>query len=214
MGGKHILEKMLEMNPNAEIWWDSSPLVYENWARGMVEKAPEGKKERWSEQLKRLFDPDNPGATYFRGVTTNPPLSLNAIKDNPQFWAKFVKDQMVAHPEWWGHRPFEDAPHFPNHLERFGGLVKQGKVRANAWKYRWAPLGHTMDYVLRMGESFTRYWRADSTRYYKGWWGRSDKAGEWLRKNVAGQPEHMYTHKQKGEYGSIYDRSSPIRVPS
>ena len=99
MGGKHILEKMLEMNPNAEIWWDSSPLVYGNWARSMVEKAPEGKRERWSEQLKRLFDPDNPGATCFRGVTTNPPLSLNAIKDNPQFWANFVKDHMRAHPE-------------------------------------------------------------------------------------------------------------------
>jgi transaldolase len=99
MGGKHILEKMLEMNPNAEIWWDSSPLVYENWARGVLEKAPEGKRGRWSEQLKRLFDPDNPGVTCFRGVTTNPPLSLNAIKDNPQFWAKFVKNQMRAHPE-------------------------------------------------------------------------------------------------------------------
>jgi transaldolase len=99
MGGKHILEKMLEMNPNAEIWWDSSPLVYGNWARLMVEKAPEGKRERWSEQLKRLFDPDNPEATCFRGVTTNPPLSLNAIKDNPQFWANFVKNQMRAHPE-------------------------------------------------------------------------------------------------------------------
>jgi len=114
--------------------------------------------------------------------------------------------QMVAHPEWWLQRPFEDAPHFPNHLERFGGLVKQGKIRANAWKYRWAPQGHTMDLMLRMGESFIRYWRADSTRYYKGWWDRSDKAGEWLRKNVTEHPEHMYTHKQKGEYGSIYER--------
>ncbi|OGJ90671.1 MAG: hypothetical protein A2350_00580 [Candidatus Raymondbacteria bacterium RifOxyB12_full_50_8] len=26
--------------------------------------------------------------------------------------------------------------------------------------------GHTMDFVLRMGETFTRYWKADSTRYY------------------------------------------------
>ena len=99
MAQKHILEKLAEVNPNAEIWWDSSPLVYRNWARGTVEKAPEGKRGIWSEQLKRLFDPDNSGATFFRGVTTNPPLSLNAIKDNPQFWANFVRELIRAHPE-------------------------------------------------------------------------------------------------------------------
>ncbi|HUU29806.1 MAG TPA: hypothetical protein VM123_18545 [archaeon] len=114
--------------------------------------------------------------------------------------------QMKAHPEWWPHRPFADAPHFPDHFERFGGLVKEGKLKENGYKYRWEPLGHTMDFVLRMGESYTRWWRADSTRYYKGWWGRSDQAGEWLRNNVREHPEHMYTHKQKGEYGSIYER--------
>jgi len=99
MSEKHILEKLAEANPEAEIWWDSSPLVYGNWARGMVEKAPEEKRGMWSEQLKRLFDPENPGETLFRGVTTNPPLSLNAIKDNPQFWAHFVRDLIRAHPE-------------------------------------------------------------------------------------------------------------------
>ena len=99
MAEKHILEKLAEVNPNAEIWWDSSPLVYRNWARGMVEKAPEGKRGIWREQLKGLFDPENPGATFFRGVTTNPPLSLNAIKDDPQFWANFVRELIRAHPE-------------------------------------------------------------------------------------------------------------------
>lgn len=99
MAHKHILEKLAEVNPNAEIWWDSSPLVYRSWAHEMVEKAPEAKREIWSEQLKRLLDPENPGETFFRGVTTNPPLSLNAIKDDPQFWAKFVRDLMRAHPE-------------------------------------------------------------------------------------------------------------------
>ena len=99
MSEKHILEKLAEANPEAEIWWDSSPLVYGSWARGMVEKAPEEKRGMWSEQLKRLFDPENPGETLFRGVTTNPPLSLNAIKDNPQFWAHFVRDLIRAHPE-------------------------------------------------------------------------------------------------------------------
>jgi len=99
MAEKHILEKIAEVNPNAEIWWDSSPLVYGNWAREVVEKAPDEKRKLWNEQLKRLFDPENSGAIFFRGVTTNPPLSLNAIKDNPQFWANFVKELIRANPE-------------------------------------------------------------------------------------------------------------------
>ena len=48
MSEKHILEKLAEANPEAEIWWDSSPLVYGSWARGMVEKAPEEKRGMWS----------------------------------------------------------------------------------------------------------------------------------------------------------------------
>jgi transaldolase len=99
MAEKHILEKLAEANPDAEIWWDSSPLVYKNWAQGMVEKAPEGKREIWREQLNRLFDPEDPGATLFRGVTTNPPLSHNAIKDNPEFWGNFARELIRANPD-------------------------------------------------------------------------------------------------------------------
>jgi transaldolase len=99
MAEKHVLEKIAEVNPNAEIWWDSSPLIYRNWARETVEKAPDEKREMWSEQLKRLFDPENSGATFFRGVTTNPPLSFNAIKDDPPFWADFVKELIRTNPE-------------------------------------------------------------------------------------------------------------------
>ena len=99
MADKHVLEKIAEVNPNAEIWWDSSPLIYRNWAREIVEKAPDEKRNVWTEQLKRLFDPENSGATFFRGVTTNPPLSFNAIKDDPQFWANFVKELIRVNPE-------------------------------------------------------------------------------------------------------------------
>jgi transaldolase len=73
MSEKSVLEKLQESNSAAEIWWDSSPLVYGNWAKGVVEKAPPEKKEAWKRQLKRLFDPENSGETQFRGVTTNPP---------------------------------------------------------------------------------------------------------------------------------------------
>jgi len=103
---KNVLEKLQEVNPEAEIWWDSSPLVYENWAKKVVENAPPAKKELWSQQLKRLFSPENPEETLFRGVTTNPPLSLNAIKDNPKYWADFIKNLIQENPDKNGEEIF------------------------------------------------------------------------------------------------------------
>jgi transaldolase len=94
-----ILERLQEANPDAEIWWDSSPLVYRNWSAGIVEKAPSEKRDLWRSQLNRLFDPDNPGETLFRGVTTNPPLSHNAIKDDPKTWAEIVKGLIQENPD-------------------------------------------------------------------------------------------------------------------
>ncbi len=99
MAEKSVLERLQEANMDAEIWWDSSPLVYRSWASSMVEKAPEGKKKTWENELKRVFDPDNPKETLFRGVTTNPPLSYNAIKDNPRVWGEIVKGLMTEHPD-------------------------------------------------------------------------------------------------------------------
>lgn len=85
----HILERLAATNPESEIWWDSSPLVYESWARGVIADAPAGKREAWSRQVQRLFDPATVAATGtmgFGGVTTNPPLSLQAIQNDPAFW--------------------------------------------------------------------------------------------------------------------------------
>ena len=98
MDSRHVLEKLQATNPHAEIWWDSAPMVYENWARKVLEKAPLEKKELWREQLQRLFDPQHPERTFFRGVTTNPPLSLGAVKDNPGFWADFVQKLIRDNP--------------------------------------------------------------------------------------------------------------------
>jgi transaldolase len=99
MDSRHVLEKLQATNPQAEIWWDSAPMVYENWAKKVLDKAPAGKKELWNEQLNRLFDPHRPEHTFFRGVTTNPPLSLGAVKDAPRFWADFVQNLIRENPE-------------------------------------------------------------------------------------------------------------------
>lgn len=90
----HILERLADTNPDCEIWWDSSPLVYENWKRGILADAPSGKRAEWETQLTRLFDPEtivSTGVMGFGGVTTNPPLSLQAIQNDPVFWSNEIR---------------------------------------------------------------------------------------------------------------------------
>ena len=85
----HVLEKLAATNPACEIWWDSSPLIYDGWKKAVLQAAPPEKKPAWSEQLTRLFDAGiaaREGRMGIRGVTTNPPLSLQAIQADPAFW--------------------------------------------------------------------------------------------------------------------------------
>lgn len=91
---KHILEQLAETNPQCEIWWDSSPLVYESWKKSVLENAPEEKQSEWDAQLTRLFDKNtvrDEGAMGFRGVTTNPPLCLQALQQDPDFWSDRIR---------------------------------------------------------------------------------------------------------------------------
>lgn len=89
MAEKSAVERLWEVQPKAEIWWDSSPLVFDNWRRKMIEQAED--KATMTAWIGRMFHPDNqPQDNLFRGVTTNPPLSYNAIKDNPGYWADWI----------------------------------------------------------------------------------------------------------------------------
>ena len=82
MSIKSVVERFWEINPESEIWWDSSPIIYDNWRKKMIDQASD--KDEMKEWLDRLYSKDNKqGENIFRGVTTNPPLSYSAIKDNP-----------------------------------------------------------------------------------------------------------------------------------
>ena len=81
---KSVVERLWEVNQEAEIWWDSSPILYENWRSKMIEKAEN--KEEMETWLNRLYRSENPPEkNIFRGVTTNPPLSYNVLKEDPDF---------------------------------------------------------------------------------------------------------------------------------
>src|SRR5262245_45256313 len=98
---ENVLEQLAATNPDAEIWWDSSPLIYPSWEADTLAKAPDAKRAEWKAQLNRLYNNEpiqSQGTMGFRGVTTNPPLSLQAIKLAPELWAAEIKSIAKANP--------------------------------------------------------------------------------------------------------------------
>lgn len=92
------VERLAGTHPDLEIWWDSSPLVYKQWVKKMLDKAEAGKKSMLEEQLIRLFDPDHPAKAVFRGCTTNPPLSWQVIQSDPAFWGEWIDVLIGSRP--------------------------------------------------------------------------------------------------------------------
>lgn len=92
------VERLAKTHPALEIWWDSSPLIYEHWVRKMLNAAEPSKRQSLAEQLGRLYNADDPAASVFRGCTTNPPLSLQAVQSDPGFWNAWIDEQMRAKP--------------------------------------------------------------------------------------------------------------------
>jgi transaldolase len=94
-----ILDRLMQTTTGLEIWWDSSPLVYPSWSSKLIASSPASRQEMLARQLQRLYDPDNPAETLFTGITTNPPLSFQAIQDNPSRWSAWAADYRLTHPD-------------------------------------------------------------------------------------------------------------------
>jgi transaldolase len=74
------VERLMSTHPDLEVWWDSSPLMFESWVQKTVQKAAPAQREELEAQLRRLYNAADPGKSLFRGCTTNPPLSWEAVK--------------------------------------------------------------------------------------------------------------------------------------
>ncbi len=64
----------------------------------MLDKAEAADRATLQHQFDRMYDPSNPEYQLFRGVTTNPPLSLQAIQDDPAAWEKVAKGMIADNP--------------------------------------------------------------------------------------------------------------------
>ena len=93
------VEKLMKTNPDLEVWWDSSPLMFERWVQKTVRNAKPAEQQDLEAQLRRLYNAKEPGKSLFRGCTTNPPLSWEAVKSDPEIWGSYIDELVVAHPE-------------------------------------------------------------------------------------------------------------------
>ena len=98
MESRNLFERLVDVSPGMEIWWDSSPVIFDNWCKKNLEKAGASDREELSRHFARMYDKNNPKDQLFRGVTTNPPLSLQAIQDDPPYWEKVAKDILAENP--------------------------------------------------------------------------------------------------------------------
>jgi transaldolase len=93
------VERLSKTHPDLEIWWDSSPLVYNQWIRKMVNAAEPSHKPILEGQLARLYNVETPAQSIFRGCTTNPPLSWQAVQSDLQFWSEWIDNIIRANPD-------------------------------------------------------------------------------------------------------------------
>jgi transaldolase len=92
------VERLMKTNPDLEVWWDSSPLMFEPWVQKLVQKAQPSQRDELEAQLRQLYNSKEPGKSLFRGCTTNPPLSWEAVKSDPDTWGPYVDELVLANP--------------------------------------------------------------------------------------------------------------------
>lgn len=95
---KSAMQRLAESSKDIELWWDSSPLIFNYWAEKMIEKASPDEKEILKKQLKTLFDSANPECTLFSGVTTNPRLTRKVLDLIPEYVNPIIDKMIKENP--------------------------------------------------------------------------------------------------------------------
>ena len=104
---KSTMQKFNDTSDTLEIWWDSSPLVFESWKKARIKSKPLEERQAEEDLLDTYYISDRPMDQLFRGVTTNPPLSGAVVKDDPGFWREWIIERkrknpkMSDHELWW-----------------------------------------------------------------------------------------------------------------
>jgi transaldolase len=129
MAKKSSMERFNETSKDLEIWWDSSPLVFESWKKRRIKSKPLEARDAEEEVLERYYISDKPMEQLFVGVTTNPPLSGAVVKDDPGFWREWAIEQkrrepgLSTHEIWW--RTYKEI--VKRGAEKYLGVFRQSE---------------------------------------------------------------------------------------
>lgn len=94
----NLLERLAAVSPGMEVWWDSTPLVFDSWRERMLEEADADSRPILQQHLARMFNAEDPESQLFRGVTTNPIYSVYAIEDDEDRWRTFASKTISESP--------------------------------------------------------------------------------------------------------------------
>lgn len=95
---KSVLERLIDVNTESEIWWDSSPIIYDNWVKEVLNEVSEQDKELVQKQLTKFYNSEDPKNSFFKGVTTNPSLSMNVFEIQPYYWENQIDSIIDKNP--------------------------------------------------------------------------------------------------------------------
>jgi transaldolase len=79
-----VLERLTNVHPHLEVWWDSSPLVFQSWLKKMLDHAPAARRATLEEQLSRIYVIGDPASSLVRGCTTTPASLFDRRKERPE----------------------------------------------------------------------------------------------------------------------------------
>ena len=78
------VERLIKTNPDMEIWWDSSPLIFDQWVQKLVNAAEPARNASWKEQLVRLYNAETPGTKRFPRLHHQPAPLLGSRPERSQ----------------------------------------------------------------------------------------------------------------------------------
>ncbi|MBI2191770.1 MAG: hypothetical protein HYU36_07285 [Planctomycetes bacterium] len=112
----NVFARMKALNPDTELWFDSSPLVFASWRREVTAKLslPES-----GNPLDRFFQGEARDRVI-DGSTTNPGLGFKAVTVNPgeeARWREWVRAWRCKHPA---------VPRYEAYLETYREVARQG----------------------------------------------------------------------------------------
>ena len=101
------LERLAATHPECEIWWDSSPLIFENWSKQALTEEPLARRDLVGTWHERYYSPSEPGKQLFRGANVDLSRSWAAVQEENWFWREWVIEEKRRDPRanvhgiWW-----------------------------------------------------------------------------------------------------------------